>query len=341
MTIPDHLSKSDKRMLRNEYISRINRVLDYIDKHIAEDLKLDTLAGVANFSSFHFHRVFRTIVGETLYQYIQRVRLERAASTLCQSPYLPIADVAFENGYTDPASFAKAFGAFFGMTASEWRQRNAFDSNSNQTDSKIGKANSNYGKTYAEDSEYFCIEFTDSLKNSWRVQMQTDSKTQPLECKVEIADCPAFTIAYLRHIGPYKGDETLFGRLFGKLMQWAAPRGIMAQPDLKCITIYHDNPDITEDDKQRISVCVSVPADTVTDGEIGKMTIPAGKYAIAHFEISPDRYGDAWNAVYGGWMPESGYQPDDRPCFELYLNDPKQHPEGKHVVDIYAPVKPL
>jgi AraC family transcriptional regulator len=40
-------------------------------------------------------------------------------------------------------------------------------------------------------------------------------------------------------------------------------------------------------------------------------------------------------------MPESGYQPDDRPPFELYLNDPKEHPEGKFVVDIYIPVKPL
>ena len=40
-------------------------------------------------------------------------------------------------------------------------------------------------------------------------------------------------------------------------------------------------------------------------------------------------------------LAESGYQPDDRPCFELYLNNPQEHPEGKHIVDIYAPVKPL
>lgn len=45
--------------------------------------------------------------------------------------------------------------------------------------------------------------------------------------------------------------------------------------------------------------------------------------------------------MYAGWSPESGYQPDDRPAFELYLNDPKEHPEGKHIVEICAPVKPL
>ena len=77
------------------------------------------------------------------------------------------------------------------------------------------------------------------------------------------------------------------------------------------------------------------------EGEIGKAKIPAGKYAVAHFEITPDQYQDAWNAVYGGWLPESGYQPEDGPCYELYLNDPKEHPEGKHIVDICVPVKPL
>jgi AraC family transcriptional regulator len=71
------------------------------------------------------------------------------------------------------------------------------------------------------------------------------------------------------------------------------------------------------------------------------MEIPGGKYAVAKFEILPNQYADAWNMVYGGWLPQSGYQPDDRPCFELYLNDPKTHPEGKHIFEIYAPVKPL
>ena len=46
------------------------------------------------------------------------------------------------------------------------------------------------------------------------------------------------------------------------------------------------------------------------------------------------------DAVYAGWRPDSGFQPDDRPCFEIYHNDPRQHPEGKGIVDIGIPVKP-
>jgi DNA gyrase inhibitor GyrI len=57
-------------------------------------------------------------------------------------------------------------------------------------------------------------------------------------------------------------------------------------PETKTIIIYHDNPDITDETKLRVSVSISVPPDTAVDGEIGKMVLPAGKYALARFELS-------------------------------------------------------
>ena len=71
------------------------------------------------------------------------------------------------------------------------------------------------------------------------------------------------------------------------------------------------------------------------------MEVPAGSCAVAEFEIDPSEYGAAWMWVYGTWLPESGYQSDDRLCYELYLNEPDKHPQKKHVVAIVAPVKPL
>lgn len=76
-------------------------------------------------------------------------------------------------------------------------------------------------------------------------------------------------------------------------------------------------------------------------GEIGELTVPGGEYAMARFELAGDEYAAAWAAVYGGWLPRSGYQPDDRPAYELCLSDPKQHPEGKATVEICVPVRPL
>ena len=54
-------------------------VLEHIDRHLDESLELATLAEVAHFSSFHFHRLFSAWMGETLGDYLRRRRLEVAA----------------------------------------------------------------------------------------------------------------------------------------------------------------------------------------------------------------------------------------------------------------------
>ena len=64
---------------RREYAARMNRVLDHIQSHLADPLDLQRLAAVACFSPFHFHRLFRAWMGETLQAFVQRLRLERAA----------------------------------------------------------------------------------------------------------------------------------------------------------------------------------------------------------------------------------------------------------------------
>ena len=168
----------------------------------------------------------------------------------------------------------------------------------------------------------------------------TKNTESTLKADVDVRDVPEMHVAYVRHVGPYAGDAELFGRLFGKLMTWAGARGLIG-PQAKMLSVYHDDPSVTDESKLRTDCCVTVPPDTAVDGEVGKTTIPGGKYAIAHFELAMDKYADAWQALMGGWFPESGFQPADGPCFELYLNDPKEHPEGKFVVDIYIPVKPL
>lgn len=324
-----------QKYLREEYTARINRVIDYIEANISRDLSLNELATVAHFSPFHFHRIFSGMVGETLNGFIKRLRIEKAATMLMHNTKKSITEIAFECGFSSSSTFSRIFQETFQMSASEWRASKYLKNSKNgKPDSKEGKPVGNIQQDFDVYSFY-----TDSMKKQmWRVEMKANKE---LITSIEVKDIPEMHVAYIRHIGPYAGDEQLFGNLFNRLCTWAGPRGLLRFPETKFITIYHDNPDITNETKLRTDVCITVPPDAQVDGEIGKATIPAGKYAIAHFEITPDKYGDAWNAVYGGWLPESGYQPDDRPCFELYLGDPKEHPEGKHVVDIYAPVKPM
>ena len=166
-------------------------------------------------------------------------------------------------------------------------------------------------------------------------------KEKKLNAKVEIRELPEMEVAYVRHIGPYKNDAELFRGLFTRLMTWAGSKGLLDFPKTRVLAVYHDDPAITEEARLRVSCCVSVPPGTEVDGEIGRMTVPKGRYAMARFELVAGEYEDAWNAVFHDWLPESGWQCDDRPCFELYHNNCDEHPEKKSLVDICVPVKPM
>lgn len=317
-----------------EYMARINRVIDYIETHLDQELRLEKMAGIACFSPFHFHRIFKAMIGETLNQFIHRIRIEKAATKLISQPNKSITEISLDCGFSGSASFARAFKQGFGMSASDWRTLNGSGkSKICKPESNMGKSNGKMRKAIIESSSYI-----DSVTQNltWRIQMM-DQK----ELKIEVKELPAVPVVYVRHMGPYKGDEALFKDLFTRLMTWAGPRGLFV-PEAKVMAVYHDDPKVTQEDKLRVSACLTAAKDTPVDGEIGKMVVEEGKYAMARFELKGSHeYEAAWNLVYGQWLPESGYQPDDRHCFEIYHNDPKEHPDGIHIVDICIPVKPM
>jgi AraC family transcriptional regulator len=186
---------------QSAYRARINRVLDYIDEHLDEELRLQDLARVAAFSPFHFHRIFATMMGETVSQCIARLRLQRAASNLLQYPHVSITEIALDCGFAGSASFARAFKAAYGMSASDWRSGGYENSKMSKTDSKMGQAFGKLRKAFEMSSMYI-----DPVTNnqSWRILMKTQAN---LKADVRIEELPQETVAYVRHIGPYQDDE--------------------------------------------------------------------------------------------------------------------------------------
>ncbi len=316
---------------RQEYTARLNRVLDHIETHLGDELTLEELARVACFSKYHFHRLFRSLLGENLGQFIQRLRLERAAGYLRQEPHKPITRIAYDCGFASSAAFTRAFRAHFRCSPSAFRRRpDAPARNADQASRNPGIAVSNPEKALPPASVHIEYHLNTEV---WRIDMETAQRV------VEVRESPAMTVAYVRHVGPYKGDAKLFERLFGRLFRWAGPRNLVRPGESQTLIIYHDNPEITAEEKLRVSVCLTVPRGTQGEGEVGILEIPPGKYAVTRFELAQDEFQQAWDWVYGTWLPESGYAPDDRPCFETYPEEPR--PDGTFIVDIYAPVRPL
>ncbi len=93
------------------------------------------------------------------------------------------------------------------------------------------------------------------------------------QIQVEVKEMTELTVAYVRHIGPYKGDAGLFEGLFQKLITWAGPRGLLRFPETQMLAVYHDNPEITDEDKLRISVCITV--------SVSRASASSGRSAMA------------------------------------------------------------
>jgi len=305
--------------IRREYRGRINRVMDFIEQNLSESMSLETLSSVANFSKYHLHRIFYTETGETLFHFIQRLRLERAALLLRARKRMTITDIALDIGFSCPAAFARAFKNAYGISATAWR----YGENSN-----TGKTESNCCKDLYGMPEY-------STHNS------EGMRGGIVSLGTEVRSMGPFTVAYIRHTGKYQGDAALFERLYKRFYRWAGPRGLLEASDRREIVVYHDSPGLTDDGKLRISAGLTVPPGTEVSGEIGSMIIPAGKYVVSRFRPLPTEYGEAWYWVFGTWMPESGLQPGDGPSFEMY--DPLDTPDadGCCTADICVAVQPL
>src|SRR5580704_11803817 len=71
-----------KTQPQSDYAQRIDRVIDYLRANLHRPVKLAELANVACFSEFHFHRIFIAVSGETLNNFTNRLRLEKAARLL-------------------------------------------------------------------------------------------------------------------------------------------------------------------------------------------------------------------------------------------------------------------
>ena len=114
-------------MPESPYTDRVNRVADHVRRNLAGDLSLETLAKVAYFSPFHFHRIFKTTTGETLAQFTRRARLERAAYLMMASPDRELGSIAHEVGFAGQSDFSRAFKRLYGIAPSTWDRTSRLD----------------------------------------------------------------------------------------------------------------------------------------------------------------------------------------------------------------------
>lgn len=103
------------------WITGIQRALDYIEEHLTQEIDYEVLAREACSSFYHFQRVFSLLCGYTLGEYIRLRRLTLAGAELAAGK-IRVIDAALKYGYDSPDSFARAFTRFHGVTPSSARE---------------------------------------------------------------------------------------------------------------------------------------------------------------------------------------------------------------------------
>jgi len=303
------VSAATRESTKRDYYERILRVLDHIQAHLDQDLTLEGLALVACFSPYHFHYVFRGIVGESLGAYIRRLRLERAWHRLLDGAR-PVTEVASEAGYGSTEAFDRAFKAHFGLTPSDAR-RQGTRAPSPSDDGRLAEA------------------------LAARLHRLLTADDGP-DLGVEIRRIEPLRVAAMRQVGPYSETGTLFERLMG----WAG-RNRMLGPAPRVLGLCHDDPEMTPPERCRYDACLALdPEQSVPLGNgVSEILIQGGEYAAAVHRGQHCDLPNTYALVCGQWCPRLGREIRDVPCIENYLNHAWNTAAEDLRTEIYVPLQ--
>lgn len=151
---------------------------------------------------------------------------------------------------------------------------------------------------------------------------------------VEIKSIPAMKAATISHSGSYMN----IGKAFESLFDWIGAKGMFG-PGLRMVALYYDDPSVVPEDHLRSKAGV-VGATVTADGTTTQATeIRGGDYAVLRHKGPYANMQAAYQWLYGSWLPTSGREAADAPCFEEYLNTPRDTAPNDLLTDICLPLK--
>ncbi|MBL4784681.1 MAG: AraC family transcriptional regulator, partial [Cohaesibacteraceae bacterium] len=247
------------------------------------------------FSPYHFHRIYRAMMGETLKDTVKRLRLHRAAGALLKSEQ-PIAQIATAANYTSTAAFTRAFRTSYGHPPAKYRRSgNVISLKPSGTATKFPK--------------------------SPRLQ------------NVKITSAETIKVVTLGH----KGSYMEIGKAFDRLFTWAGSRNLLTNN--RIFAIYYNDPESTREE----DLCSAAAFEFNTcDAEIADdmtyTSLPSGRYAVLRHTGSYAELESAYKWLFQTWLPTSGEELANHPCFEEYVNNPRALPPSEWITDIYLPL---
>ncbi len=301
---------------KEDYLKRMNRIVEYVNEHLNEDIDLDRLAELSNFSKWHFQRIMKAFIGEPIGTFIQRKRVETAAKLLHDTD-LPISAIAYEVGYDTPSSLSKIFRLFYRISPSEYRNNKSFlimkpiqvNEKLSLKAPKIVTLEPKQAIYLQLTGGYSSLDYAGAWKRLWQFVKENKLFSAGIEHFAIYLDDPQVT-----------AEENLHTDICLVLPKKAEPKA-------------------------------GIGVKTIEGGKYAKF-LYAGSYE--HLGAVYDAIYGKWLPENGGCTCEKCRTPHsqgvmsecdcgcilrDVPCLEKYLNNPDKTPPEKLKTEIYVPVK--
>jgi len=286
------------------YYERMQRVLDYIDRHLDDDLDLDVLSGVAAFSKFHFHRQFMATFGLSVHRYVQLARMKRASRRLAHRDAQSVTEIAMDAGYETPDAFARAFRQRFGQSPSSFRK--------------------------SPDWEPWLAAFEpfDNARSKFMQKSFTPNE-------VVIRDVPPTRVAILEH----RGDRTMLGDSLQRFIAWRKAAGLHPSTS-PTFTVWRSERRPAQPADYAIDLCAGTDKPVEANGwNIKAGEIPGGRCAVLRVVGNADNLEPPALYLYRDWLPASGEEARDFPIYCQRLSIFPEVPEHEAVAELFLPLK--
>ena len=284
----------------------MNRAIDYVVSHLAEPLRLARVSRAAGMSPFHFHRVFHALVGETLSDFVKRLRLDKALFMMAHGRRASLTQVALACGFSSSSDFSRSFRQRFGVAPSRFDLRAWRDEHRS--------------KLYAAAGEL-----------DGRLHLRgLPAPHNPDGFRVKIRALPARTVAYIRVCDPYRPGAVEDAAK--RLIAWADRCALTGG---QWLGYQWDNPEIVPLEMCQYHIAVEAER-FAPGGEVGRFTFPPMTVAEVELRGGVDLELRALQWLFGTWLPRSGCVPDDHPCFEAFIGLPFGH--GTEYFELMAQV---
>ncbi|WP_182180607.1 AraC family transcriptional regulator [Methylobacterium radiotolerans] len=289
--------------LRN-YHARMQRVLDHIDRHLDDDLDLETVSGIAALSKFHFHRQFTATFGLSVHRYVQLVRMKRASYRLAYRDAQSVTKVAMDAGYDAPDAFARAFRQRFGQSPSSFRK--------------------------APDWEPWVAAFGPLEKARSKLMQRTFTADD-----VAIRDVPSMRVAIMEH----RGDPATLGATVQRFIAWRKSAGLHPRTN-PTFNVWRSERRPASPVGYSVDLCVGIDKPIEANGEqIRVGEIPGGRCAVLRVVGNTDNLERPALYLYREWLPASGEEARDFPLYCQRLAFFPEVPEHEAIADLFLPLK--